>query len=191
MLTNFRFAMEDPSGVKWDVATSIYNIFNESQQMGVDALVDAGRFHLLREIQDSTSIDLSSGSASLPNDFYKRVFLQNGDGDFIPVLEQPPSNIGIDSDFLRESKETSHAYIFGTKLYLQGAETGISSHIFGYIKTLTDISASVDPALSERVQELILLISQWKAWGIDRQFDRQNALAAQIKLEFGISVGAE
>lgn len=192
MLASFRFRMEDPDGEKWDTdsLTEIYNIFTTAQKMAVDALADAERYELLREIEDTTSLDISGGSANLPSDFYLPVFLRNSSNDLIPVfMKKPP--ITFNSDFTREDQYTGFAWVFGEKIYFQGAESTMGSHTLGYIKELSDIDGSTNPATSQRVQELTLMIAEWKAWGIDKQPERQGAIAEQIKIEFGVNVGAQ
>ena len=194
MLSAFRFRMEDPDGEKWDSGslTELYKVFTSAQRMAVDLYIAAKRYEYLREIQASTSLDLSGGSSSLPSDFYLKIFLQNNSGDFIVINSEPPrEDIGLQNSIHREDKQNVYAYLFGSKCYLQGYDSSLGSFTLGYIQTLTDITGSADPVTSENVQELTLSLSEWIAWGLDRQFDRQQEVAAQIKLKYGVDLGGQ
>lgn len=188
MLATFRFRMEDPAGEKWDASslTEIYKIFTDAQQITVKLLADAKQYQYLRELQEFISGSLSGGSFDLPSDFYVVQFLKDSQDRFIFVFDNPPDKINKNNDWIEEDKYTAYAYIFKLKIYLQGFESTAGTYSMGYIKKPTVINVSTSPALCDHANQLTIEIATWIAWGLDRQFDRQNSVSQQIATIYGV-----
>jgi hypothetical protein len=190
MLATWRFRMEDPDGDKWDTDSlpRVYEIFTDAQRMGVNLLIDVEKFEHLRELQDTASLDLSGGSATLPSLYFNKMWLQDNSGDFVDLRDNPPRVVNNNTFFLREDSKTAYGYIHGTKLYLKGYDANSGSWTLGYIQKPVDIDASNDPALSKHANNLTIAISEFIGWGIDRQFDRQKEVDQTILKIFGVRV---
>ena len=190
MLTAFRFRMEDPDGEKWDSGsvTQVYNIFTLAQSIAVDSYFNSRRFNFLSELVKTTTIDFNSGPSDLPSDHYRPLMAKNDDGDDILIAENYVPKFGSDTDYLREDDLNEYLYIIGNKIYLKGSVHSSGTYTYGYINSLTDIDANNNPVTSQRIQDATLAISTWIAWGIDRQFDRQNEVGNLVKILFGIEL---
>jgi hypothetical protein len=189
-LAKFRFRMEDPDGEKWDASslTQIYDIFTEAQLIGINLLIDVKKYEHLRELQDQQSSSMSGGSTTLPSDFFRALWLLGSDGDFYPIFEEPPSATYKNTDYLREDVHTAYGYIHGTKWYLKGYDSAAGSWILGYVKEPSVVVAGDSFALGNHGNNLTIAISTWIAWGLDRQFDRQQEVEQQIMKIFGVNV---
>lgn len=192
MLTSYRFRMEDPDGNKWDTdsLTEVYRFFTLGQRMAIDFLIESRQFVFLQELQTSQSYAFTSSvkTKPLPSDHYRTVAIINSSGDPIQFFEVPPDDFIRDTDYLRPDDIKEYFYIFANSLRLRGSIHSSGAYTQFYIKQPSNIDGSTNPATSDKVQELTLMISTWIAWGIDRQFDRQNQVAQLIKSIFGIDV---
>ncbi len=190
MLTTWKFRMEDPDGDKWDsnAEPRIYELFTDAQRIGTNLLVDAKKFEHLRELEKTISIDMSLGSGNLPALYWKDLWLQDNNGDFVDVLHDPPKSRNNNTFFLREDSITAYGYVYGTKLYLRGYDSNSGSWTFAYLEHPADITVSADPVLSKHVNNLTIAISEYLGWGLDRQYDRQKEVDATILRIFGVTV---
>ena len=190
MLGTFRFRMEDPDGEKWDSdsLTEIYNIFTDAQRLGVELKQGVKHFQHLRELEKTSSLDLSGGSANLPSLYFLPMWMQDNNGNFRDITQEPPRSTKASTFFSQEDVKTAYIYIHGTKLYLKGYDSTAGSWILGYINKPADIDGSNNPVLSNHMNHLTIAISEWLGWGIDRQFDRQLEVDQQILKLFGVSV---
>ena len=88
--------------------------------------------------------------------------------------------------FLQEDIKNAYAYVYGTKIYMKGYAAAATAWSLGYIESPADITAGVDPALGDHANSLTISLSEFIAWGIDRQFDRQKEIVQQIITKFGV-----
>jgi hypothetical protein len=190
MLAIFRFRMEDPAGEKWDSSslTQIYQIFTDAQRITVKLLADAEKYQYLRELQVLQSGSMSGGSIALSSDFFVKQFLKDSQDRFVKVFDSPPDKFDKITDFSEDDKYSAYGYVFATKLYLQGYQNTSGTYVFGYIKKPAIIDSTHNPELCDYANQLTTLIATWLAWGLDRQFDRQNAITQEITVTYGVKI---
>ncbi len=189
-LAKFRFRMEDPDAEKWNVGaeTQIFDIFAEAQLIAINLFIDAKKLEHLRALQSTQSSSMSGGSTALPSDFFRATWLKGSDDNFYPLFEEPPKTTKRTTDFLEEDLDTAYGYIFSGTLFLQGFTALAGSWELGYIKEPVTIDANNQPILGQHGNNLTIAISTWIAWGLERQFDRQQEVEQQIMKIFGVNL---